>query len=84
MASIIERQGRFLVRVRLGGFKPVAKTFTTKKDAQAFGRRVEADMESGRWAAEAVRAPSLREAIRRGTLNSFIGDFYANRQGNVV
>ena len=27
---------------------------------------------------------ALREAIRRGTLNSFIGDFYANRQGNVV
>lgn len=64
MAAIIERQGRFLVRVRRGGFKPVAKTFTTMKDAQAFGRRVEADMESGRWAAEAARSPSLRDAIK--------------------
>lgn len=64
MASIIERKGRFLVRVRLEGFQPVAKTFTNKKDAQAYGRRVEADMESGRWAAKAARAPSLGDAIK--------------------
>ena len=64
MASIIERKGRFLVRVRLDGFKPVAKTSTSKKDAQAYGRKVEADMESGRYEVEAARAPSLRDAIR--------------------
>lgn len=64
MAAIIERQGRYLVRVRRAGFKPVAKTFTIKKDAQAYGRMVEADMESGRWVAETTRAPSLRDAIK--------------------
>lgn len=64
MASIIERNGRFLTRVRLDGFKPVSKTFSNKKDALAYGRKVEADMESGRWAAETSRAPSLKEVIK--------------------
>lgn len=64
MAAIIERQGRFLVRVRRLGFLPVAKTFTSKKDAQAYGRSVEADMESGRWTEKTIRAPSLRNAIK--------------------
>lgn len=64
VASIIERNGHFLTRVRLDGFKPVSKTFTTKKDALAYGRKVEADMESGRWAAETTRAPSLKDAIK--------------------
>ena len=63
MASIIERKGRFLVRVRRGGFKAVAKTFTSKKDAQAYGRKLEADMESGRYAAAVLRPPPLREDI---------------------
>lgn len=64
MAAIIERQGRYLVRVRRAGFKPVARTFTTKKDAQAYGRKLEADIESGRYIAEATQAPSFREAVK--------------------
>ncbi|WP_119153311.1 tyrosine-type recombinase/integrase [Caldimonas tepidiphila] len=66
MASITERGGRYLARVRRDGFKLVAKTFTRKSDAMAWARRVEADMEAGRWV-EAVPAvpavPTLREAL---------------------
>lgn len=64
MAAVSERKGRFLVRVRRDGFPPVTKTFTKRADALAWGRRVEADMESGRWKAEATRSPSLQDAIK--------------------
>ncbi len=65
MATIIERNGRFLARVRRKGFSPVSQTFHRRSDAAAWSRQVEADMEGGRWFAdispEAV--PSLRQAI---------------------
>ena len=64
MASIIERQGRFTVRVRRDGWKPVAKTFTLKRDAIAWGRKVEADMESGRWQEASSEVPTMAEALR--------------------
>ena len=63
MASITERGGRFLVRVRRGGFNPVAKTFTRKQDGTAWGRKVEADMEAGRWQDIGTQVPTLGEAI---------------------
>jgi len=67
MATIVERKGRFLVRVRRDGFKPVCKTFTMRKDATAWGRRVEADMEAGRWVEDQAPAPvvpTLAQAVR--------------------
>lgn len=64
MGTIVERNGRYLIRVRRKGLKPIAKTFTTKKDAQAFVRKTEVDIETGKYAAEATRAPSLREAVQ--------------------
>ena len=64
MAAITERSGRYLVRVRQHGFPTVTKTFTRKVDAAAWGRRIEADMESGRWVAEAVKVPTLCDAIK--------------------
>lgn len=63
MASIIERGGRFFVRVRRNGHPTAAKTFTTRKDAAAWGKRVEVAMESGRWKAELAPSPTLAEAI---------------------
>lgn len=63
MASITARKGRFTVRVRRDGFKTVAKTFTRKPDAAAWGRKVESDIESGRWQDIAQAAPTVREAI---------------------
>jgi integrase len=63
MASITERNGRFLFRVRRDGFPSVAKTFMKKADGVVWARRVEADMESGRWADPANNIPTLRAAI---------------------
>ena len=64
MAAIIEREGRYLVRVRRRGFKSVAKTFASKKDASAYGRKVEADMEAGRWRDEPAEVPTLKDAVK--------------------
>ena len=64
MPTIIKRGDRFLARVRKQGFNPVSQTFIRKSDAQAWGRRVEADMQSGKWADTATApVPSLKEAI---------------------
>lgn len=64
MAAIAERNGRFLVRVRRDGFKPVAKTFIKRADAAAWARRVEADMEAGRWVEVATIAPTMAAALK--------------------
>ena len=64
MASITQRHGRFLVRVRRNGFPTVTKTFTRKPDAAAWARQVEVDMESGRWIADSSPPPTLRQAIQ--------------------
>lgn len=64
MASITERKGRFLVRVRREGFPTVTKTFTRRADGAAWARRVEADMESGRWLPHPAPVPTLRAAIQ--------------------
>ena len=58
MSTVIKRGDRFLARVRKQGFKPVSQTFIRKSDAQAWGRRVEADMQAGRWVEAAALAPS--------------------------
>ena len=63
MSTVVKRGDRFLARVRKQGFKPVSQTFIKKADAQAWGRRVEADMQAGRWVETAAVVPTLREAI---------------------
>lgn len=63
MASIIERKGRFTARVRRQGFPLTVKTFTRRSDAVAWARRVEADMESGRWAHKVAPATTLAAAV---------------------
>lgn len=64
MASIIERNGRHLVRVRVHGFKTVTKTFTRKSDGAAWARRVETDMEAGRWKENVLLLPTFGEVLR--------------------
>ncbi len=59
-----------MARVRQGG-QAAAKTFTRRSDAVSWARRVQVDMEAGRWASDKVNAatavvaktPTLREAI---------------------
>ncbi|MBT9527079.1 MAG: site-specific integrase [Rhizobacter sp.] len=64
MPTIIKRGDKFLARVRRQGFSPVSQTFIRKTDAVAWGRRVEADMQAGKWVDEPAQArPSLKEAI---------------------
>lgn len=63
MPTIIARSGLFLCRIRKQGFKPVAKTFTRKADATAWGRRVESDMLGGRWEDASNAVPTLKVAI---------------------
>ena len=63
MASITVRNGRYLMRVRRDGYPSIAKSFSKKSDGLAWARRVEADMESGRWAAEAQAVPTLCRGI---------------------
>lgn len=64
MASITVRGGRYLARVRREGYKSIAKTFIRRTDAAAWARRVEADMEGGKWVEEADKVPTLAEAIK--------------------
>ena len=65
MASITERKGRFLVRVRQQGYPTVTKTFSSRSAAAGYARRVEVDMETGRWVAPVVEdpTPTLAEAV---------------------
>lgn len=63
MPTLIARNGVFLCRVRKQGFSPIAKSFNRKADATAWGRRVEADMQAGRWEDETQGLPTLRAAI---------------------
>jgi integrase len=75
MASIVQTGPKaWRVQVRRQGHKAITKTFTTRRLAEAFGRRVEADIEQGkpptvgggvtlRAAIEAFR--ELRESGRR-------------------
>lgn len=64
MASIIERNGRYLVRVRIHGYRTVTKTFNRKSDGAAWARRVETDMEAGRWKENGVLLPTFGEVLR--------------------
>lgn len=63
MASITQRGGRYTVRVRQRGFATVTRTFTKRADAAAWARRVESDMEAGRWGQCSEQLPTLRDAI---------------------
>lgn len=64
MPTIVKRGSRFMARVRKDGFPQLAKTFLKKADAVAWGRRIEADMQAGRWKAERRAVPTLAEALK--------------------
>jgi integrase len=64
MSTIINRNGKYLVRVRKKGAKPVSKTFTLHKDALAWSRKVESAIESGRDTLVLTNAvPTLHDAL---------------------
>jgi len=47
MATITKRGEKFLVRVRHRGQQPITKTFSSKKDAEAWARITEVAIERG-------------------------------------
>ncbi|HSB24593.1 MAG TPA: hypothetical protein VLE94_15955, partial [Burkholderiaceae bacterium] len=63
MPTVVKRGTRYLARVRKQGFAPVSRTFTKRADARTWGRRVEADMEAGRWVERPQEVPTLSVAI---------------------
>lgn len=64
MPTIITKGARFLARVRQAGFSPVAKTFNTKRDALAWGRRIEEDMRAGRYQEVKTAVPTVKAALQ--------------------
>jgi integrase len=81
MSTVTERDGRFQVRVRHNK-QCVARTFTTRRDALAWGRQQQALMESGRWAAQQAPTPTVGEALaeyRKGPVTKLKGrDTYSH------
>ncbi len=66
MANITEKNGKFHVRVYRKGGSAVCKSFTVRKDAAAWGKQTEADIQAGRWKpAEVVPSLTLRAALAR-------------------
>jgi integrase len=49
VATIIERDGRYQAKIRKSGFPSQSKTFTRLRDAEAWARKVESEMERGHW-----------------------------------
>lgn len=65
MASIIQIGAKWRAQVRRKGAKPITKTHPTKAAAQAWARRIEADIEAGTYRAETVETiDDLIEAYR--------------------
>ncbi|MFM9888128.1 MAG: site-specific integrase, partial [Burkholderiales bacterium] len=48
MASILRIDERWRALIRRNGYKPVRRYFDTRKDAEAWARKVEAEMDSAR------------------------------------
>lgn len=67
MATIRKRGDKFQVRVQLQGFDPVAKSFTTRRDAEAWGKVTESEMLRGVFIkrTDTERTPTLRALVER-------------------
>ena len=49
MASIVKRGSRWQVKIRRQGYPPISSTFAIRADAEAYGRKVEREMDMGQW-----------------------------------
>ncbi len=63
MARIRNRKGRYTAEVRKPGFRPVCRTFRTKKDAMRWSREVECAMDRRDY--RTIEPHRLNEAIER-------------------
>ena len=65
MASIRKRGDRWQVQVRRQGQGPISKSFMTKPDAQAWGRKMEAAADRGELAVSLVGPITTRKILER-------------------
>lgn len=66
MATIRERKGRFHVQVRMAGFPARTATFPTRRQAERWGKTIEAEMIEGKhFRSVEARRRTLGEAIDR-------------------
>ena len=66
MATIINRDGRFYVRVRKANFKPENRTFDTRTAAKQWALQTEAAMANGSWVSDReARITNLDSLFRR-------------------
>lgn len=65
MASVTERNGKFLVRVTRKGYPQINRTFAAKRDALAFARCAEGDMDRGTYKANAGERVTFRSLLER-------------------
>ena len=73
MATIINRDGRFYVRVRKANFKPENRTFDTRTAAKQWALQTEAAMANGSWVSDReARITNLDSLFRR-----YIGEVHS-------
>ena len=66
MAYIKERGAYWRAEVRRKGYKPTYRTFDTQRQAQQWARRVESEMDSGKYYDQTeAEHTTLREALER-------------------
>lgn len=65
MGSIRKRNGKYQAQVRRTGASPISKTFTQKKDALVWVRRLEARIDVGDTSIKTPRTTTLSELLQR-------------------
>lgn len=66
MATIVQRSGKYCVRIRVKGYKALSKTFNTKKSAQVWALVTEDSIKRGTYIFnDAPPIPTLRQALER-------------------
>lgn len=73
MATIINRDGKYLVRIRKANFKPENRTFNTRTAAKQWALQTEAAMANGSWVSDReARITNLDSLFRR-----YIGELHS-------
>jgi integrase len=65
MASIRKRGAKWQVQVRRDGAAPISRTFSTKRDAEAWARSTETDIERGDVPKRRAKLPTLLDLLIR-------------------
>lgn len=81
MASIINRAGKWLARVRKAGYPPVNKTFDSKREAQLWADATELVMDRGEWIPHDLESEVSAKRMMLGEgLDAFYEQFIKRRR----